>query len=328
MRALICFVFSLLLAPFGGARAGEAPLTPDAERRTEDQTFLTYPEWFLVYSPEEYAEHLEAHRPPSTFPYFGHVGQFWGAYRAIWRETSDRYAFNGEYHTMIGVIGVSTTVEYGLRGTYEKLIGRLTELAGGVDTAEDRLAAEVARDYVRFLDLEPWYKYDYRARLKQVWRAPWFGRGMLRKWERKYALTTEYGAKAIYGWLIGKATGASFAAPKPTTVVAIQRRGSGATELATLPRYTPFTEAATALANDGARFVEIAGNRGVILVTLRTPVAWRAPDAWPYRVLFEQPILTRPEEQRVALVVPVAELGAALGEMSRAPLVVEHVYDY
>ena len=31
---------------------------------------------------------------------------------------------------------------------------------------------------------------------------PWTGPGMLRKWERRFALSTEYGIKALYAQLI------------------------------------------------------------------------------------------------------------------------------
>lgn len=324
IASLLSCLLALLLAP--ALRAQVA--TPDADRRGEDQTFLTYPEWFLVYSPDEYAAHLERGGAPSGFPYFGHVAQFWGAYRSIWRETGQRYAFNGEYHTMIGVIGASTTVEYGLRGAYEKTVGRVSDLTRfGADTDEDRLQREVARDYVDFIALEPWYKYDYWRRVKQVWTdASWLGRAPLRKWERKWALTTEYGAKAIYGWVIGKATHASFDAPKPTTL-AVVRRGDRE-ELMTLPRYAPFTREALALAEQGAEFVEIAGNRGVILVTAQVAEGWRTPDAWPYRTLFRQGILTVGGRERVAVVVPVARLSVALRELSREPFALEHIYDY
>ena len=47
MRA---FVLVALLALAAGLAPAAGPVTPEAERRGEDQTFLTYPEWFLVYS--------------------------------------------------------------------------------------------------------------------------------------------------------------------------------------------------------------------------------------------------------------------------------------
>lgn len=46
-------------------------------KRDESQTYLTLPEWYLVYSPAEYAQYLKD-KPPSGFPYFGSIRQFWG----------------------------------------------------------------------------------------------------------------------------------------------------------------------------------------------------------------------------------------------------------
>ena len=94
-----------------------------------------------------------------------------------------------------------------------------------------------------------------------------------------------------------------------------------------LPRYYNFRLAATRLAEDGSRLVDIAGNDSVILVT-----AWRrsgdAAEAAPYRVLFEQPLLTMPGTARTAYVVPVAELSSFLLRPPAQGLKVEHVYDY
>ncbi len=107
--------------------AGAAPIvTPPEHRRGEDQTFLTFPEWYLVHSPAELAQFLNAQRAPSEFPWGGHIGQFWQGYRAVTHETRD-YPFNGGYHVMVSVIGGSTTVEYGLRAAYESTVGRLAE---------------------------------------------------------------------------------------------------------------------------------------------------------------------------------------------------------
>ena len=143
--------------------AGAAPLaTPVADHRPADQTYLTVPEWFLVFSPEEYARALSpTTRSPSAFPFAGHIGQFWQSYRDAAAECAPLPA-NGGYHVMIAVIGVSTTVEYALKGVYEGVVGRSTELvAGRADTPEDRLGAKVAQDYVDFIKVRPWYEFDF-----------------------------------------------------------------------------------------------------------------------------------------------------------------------
>ena len=74
-----------------------ATAAPEQHRRGEDQTYLTYPEWFLVHSPAEYARFV-ATEQPSNFPFFGHIGQFWDAYRTMTKAMGDSYELNFGYH--------------------------------------------------------------------------------------------------------------------------------------------------------------------------------------------------------------------------------------
>ncbi len=319
-------------------------IVPKEHQRAPDQTFLTFPEWYLVYSPAEYATFVKD-RNPSDFPFLGHVTQFWDSYRAVYNATKDRYPFNAGYHVMIMVIGVSTTVEYALRCAYETLVGRVAELTrSGGATPEDRFGAMVAQDYVDFIRVEPWYKYDFLGKLKRLWReTPFWGPDLIRKWERKYALTTEYLIKAGYGWLIKLGTQSSFDAPLPVTAVVLDswpedlsakhpalkliNRQTDGKVLATLPRYQAFTAASLQLAQSGTRFVEIAGNSSDILISVLLPAGEipKLPDA---QVLFTQRILTASARQRVAWVTPVASLSNLLNELTARGFEVEHIYDY
>lgn len=317
---------------------------PKAHQRGAEQTFLTFPEWYLVYSPAEYAAFVKD-QAPSGFPFIGHIRQFWQSYRAVYGATRKDYSFNAGYHVMIMVIGGSTTVEYALRSAYETLIGRLTELARthGM-TEEDRLAARVAQDYVDFIRVQPWYEYDFFGKLEALWTQTGLaGPDLLRKWERKYALTTEYGIKAIYGWLIRKATKASYDEPLPVTAVLVDRlprgieqelpelkvleRRPGGPVLITVPRYQAFSDYATALAKRGVGFEEIAGNRSAILVSALVPRSWQ-PGRGDVNVLFTQPVITQPATMRVALVMPVDSLAPVLNALSGPGVQLEHVYDY
>lgn len=345
-RRAIAVALGLLMMALGvcSMPGVQRDVTPPDHRRAPEQTFLTYPEWFLVFSPAEYADFVRDH-DPSDFPFLGHIGEFWQAYAAVYRATRHRYPMNWGYHTMIMVIGSSTTVEYAIRSAYETLVGRLTELTRTHGpTAEDRYAARVAQEYVDFIRVEPWYKFDFAARLRGLWTGTsLWGPDALRKWERKYALTTEYGVKAGYGWLIGKLTAQAYDAPLPVTAVVLDRppaedlramprlqllaREADGSVLATVPRYQAFTDYALALARQGVRITEVAGNRGPILVSLIVPVAW-SPGALPVRVLFTQPILTRPGSRRVVLTTPVGSLTTLLRAVQASGLSVEHIYDY
>jgi hypothetical protein len=341
-RSALLLVAALLTAP-GSLRAGDAVVTPPEHRRAADQTFLTFPEWFLVYSPAEYAAFVKTH-PPSEFPFLGHVGQFWSSYGAVYRATRGAYPFNAEYHVMIGVIGVSTAVEYALRSAYENLVGRLTALtADGGRTDEDRFSARMAQDYVDFIRVRPWYEYDFWRELRRLWREPpLVAPGMLRKWERRYALSTEYLVKALYARAIGSGSQAAYGAAAPTTAALLDRLPDGieaelkelhvlrrfpdGSALVTLPRYAAFTDHAAALAARGVSFREIAGNRDAILVSAIVATGSAPPQG--ARVLFTQPILTQPGRERVAVVASVGSLSSLLDQLGRDGRELEHVYDY
>lgn len=342
MKALLRIL--LLLLHVTGAQGAERPqtATPEAQRRGPEQTYLTFPEWYLVHSPAEYADFVQRDGRPSDFPFIAHVRQFWSSYATVWRATREDYAFNFGYHVMIAVIGSSTSVEYALRASYETLIGRLSELCGGsAPTAEDRFGARVAQDYVDFIRVRPWYEYDFLDKLVRLWTETGLqGPAPLRKWERKYALTTEYGVKAGYAWLIRLATRAAYEVAAPTTTVLLDSRptispGMGirivredeSGVLADLPRYEAFKIAANSVAAQGIAFREIAGNSGDILLSVIAPQDWTPPQG--SRVLFTQPILTRPGRLRVALVLSVATLSSQLQALGREPgTTLEHVYDY
>lgn len=303
--------------------AGTASTMPAQHHRGPEQTFLTVPEWFLVFSPEEYATFLQD-KSPSQFPFFGHIGQFWQSYSAVTDATSE-YPFNTGYHVMVSVIGLSTTAEYGLKGLYERLIGRFTELiSGGATTTEDAIAADTAQAYVDFIKHTPWFEFDFTEPLADVWsKADAVGADPWRKWERKYALTSEYAVKAGYGWLIGKATRASYDRPSPYTYAIVRAKGSR--ELVQLPRHQAFTDSATALAQKGADFVEIAGNRGDILVSIIVPRDAQVPAR--AKALYRQPILTQPQKERQALILQIDDLGSFLRSAGPSTFV-EHVYDF
>jgi hypothetical protein len=93
---------------------------------------------------------------------------------------------------------------------------------------------------------------------------PAHGPHPLRKWERRYALTTEYLVKALYGKLIEKATRTAYEVPREVTAVVLDgppcstvagfqtlSELPGGQALVLLPRYQAFTGASMALAQCG-----------------------------------------------------------------------------
>jgi hypothetical protein len=316
------------------------PLTPARDVRPPDQTFLTYPEWFLVFSPKEQAEYFKQHTS-TTFPYMKHVDQMWKGYDMVYQQIKGNYPFNTGYHVMIMVIGGSTTVEYGLKAWYETVAGRVTDL-GNELTDEDRLDQHYMANYVSFIEDTPWYEYNFNHQLKNLWMGTsFFGPHFLRKFERKYFLTTELLVKSGYGWLIKQGTKASYEPALLNTAVVIDRlpehlksspkiknvrQLNSGWYLVDLPRYADFNTAVAQLAPQGVTFKEIAGNNSAIMLTALSnkPIY----DTREVKAIFTQPIVTKAGLNRIALVTRVENLSWLLRILKLKGVTIEHIYDY
>lgn len=318
------------------------PLTPTEHVRPADQTFLTYPEWFLVHSPAEIADYAHS-RTTTTFPYMAHVRQLWQSYGIMYDQIRESFPFNTGYHIMIWVIGVSTTVEYALKALYETVVGRLTNPANGaVVTDEDRFNAQFTQDYVDFIRVRPWYEFDFTARIpKLLGGTSFFGDHFFRKLDRKYMLLTELLVKAGYGYLIKLGTKASYDEALTTTAVIVDKLPPtlptscttttqtypDGSALLMLPRYEAFHPAVSALVQQGVSFREIAGNNSAILLTLLAPETWQ-PVSPDFRLVFTQPIITKPGLKRVALVTTVGTLHRTVRYVDTQHVRIEHIYDF
>jgi FAD/FMN-containing dehydrogenase len=309
--------------------------------RAEDQTLLTLPEWCIVYSADEYARFLGSGGRPSGFPFFRSIAQFWGLYRAVLRETRAAYPFNWGYHAMIAVIGASYSVEYAVKGLYEGTVGRITELVS-TDTAEDAFLRGVAQDYAAFVHHTPWYAFGFARGLAGLWGLPIVdGFATLRKWERRFAGSAELAFKSAWGWAMGKASGAAYDPEADRILAWVRAPSRGAlqldgvrildppdarSELIALPRYEPFTKAVNELSRRGVQFVEIAGNRRIVL-TVIAPREWELPGDGA-REVREWPILTDPEHKRVALSIGVERLHQEIPRFEASGAAIDHLYDY
>ena len=179
--------------------------------RAEDASFLEYAEWYIVWSYREKATWQQAH-PPSGFPYFGAIGQYWGGYCCSYEVVRGRYPFNLGDHVMLAVIGTSFTAEYALKGAYEESIGRFTEWTAGHDPVEeDRYAARVARNYGDFVEDRPFYEFSFGHALRGLWsETKLWGPHAVRKWERKLWLSLDYGVEALYCGMIELSSHAAY----------------------------------------------------------------------------------------------------------------------
>ena len=242
---------------------------------------------------------------------------------------------------MLAVIGTSASVENLLKGLYEGSIGRVTEWVATTDTDEDRYAAAVAADYAHFMHAVPWYDYPFGHAFRALWaNTSLRGPHPLRKWERKFALSLEYGVKAIYGSLIRLGSKsvygdedewiAAWVDRLPTDAFADARIRLTTTladgsALVSIKRYEPFTAVVSTLTAQGARFRDVAGNRRMVITAIGSSApAFDSEDA---RVLFAIEQLTS-RNQRFVIEARVDAIGGVLDAVTRAGLTLEHLYDY
>ncbi len=297
------------------------PLTPAKDVRPADQTFLTFPEWFLVFSPEEQANYFK-HTTATTFPFMNHIKQIWGSYHIINDQIKDNFPTNTGYHFMIWVIGSSATAEYAIKAWYETVIGRITD-TGTPLTEEDKFNAKFTQDYVDFIKDLPWYAFDFKSRLVDLWtNTPFSGDNLLRSMERRYMLTSELLVKYGYGKLIGLGTQGIYEEALLTTAVVLDNDS-----LLNLPRYDKFAKAALDVAVSGHSFKEIAGNTSAIMITVMVPAA--IEPSFPNTVtVFTQPVASDLRYKRVAVATTVKNLSALLLDLHAKGINVEHVFDF
>ena len=317
------------------------PLVDAADRRSEGDSFLSYPEWYIVHAYADLAG-VTRQGSESDFNYAMAVRGFWTSLCGATRQASMIGGATFDQRVTDYIIGLSFTAEMAIKGAWERTIGTVTAwLRGPQRTAEDDYALSVADRYAAFLQQTPWYRFPFAATLRDFWTSvPAAGPHMPRKVERRIALTLEWGGKALYAQAMAALAGASPADLRIRSVV----RGLTGDDLAAMPqittirtldddltlvetpRYEAFTGILRALAARGRSVVEIAGNRRV----LTTVIARRdGPlDTGGATVLFSLPIQSRPDWRRVGLASDVGHLTAQIGSMERQGATFEHAYDY
>lgn len=257
-------------------------------RRKLNNTFFTFPEWYIVYSFEDFGRFLDR-SSESHFNYLGHIFGFWRSFCTINRAVPATGESLADVKTMIYVIGVSYSAEYAIKGLYENTFGRVFEwIRGEKRTPQDEYARALMQDYAAFLYTIPWYKYPFREKLDGLMAISAPTPSPLRTWERDFALGAEYFVKIGYASLIQKALDASndneprdimFAvATLPPEVLAREprikpiRALTPQWQLVETPRYKAFTEILQSLLEQGFGVAEIAGNHDILITVI-------APDA-------------------------------------------------
>lgn len=302
-------------------KSNKNPLTPKKDERPADQTFLTFPEWYLVFSPEEQANYFKK-QTSTSFPFMSHTRQIWESYHIVNNQIKGNFPTNKDYHFMIWVIGTSASIEYSIKAWYETIIGRITDTYTP-KTDEDIFNAKFTEDYVTFIKDRPWYEFDFKTRLKNLWTESTFiGDNFFRKMERKYILTSELLVKWGYAKLIGIGTKQVYEEALPITTVVLADN-----TIINLPRYDKFNQAITELSKQGKSFKEIAGNNSAILLTVLMPTN-KQINFENTQTVFTQPLSSDTSNQRIALAIPVSRLNGLLKLIDKENIKIEHIFDY
>lgn len=311
--------------------------------RGEEQTFLTVPEWYLVFAPHEYANYLDQGQDPSRFPFLDAIDEYWTLYDRVSAISAQNYPENAEYRTMLQVIGISTTVEYLAKWGYEATLGRATRWsANHNDVPEEQIMRQAHRAYSKLIYDEPWYEFDFGGWIPKIWSTTnFFGPNFIRKTERKLLFTAEFSVKAIYAGLIKKAVlSTSGETDKKIYLTAIApadidppifpgvtiHAAEGNRSLLSVPRWGGFTTTLPKLASAGWRFEDISGNHQIV-VSLTGNTSSHFSEL-PGRELFRSRIVAAPEKQRTIILVPVATLNQFLLQVTQSELTLEHIFDY
>jgi len=318
-------------------------------RRPLEDSYFSYPEWYIVWSYEERAQYLPKNLP-SGFPYFASIGQYWKSYCFICGLTQGRHQFNFGDHLSSMVLGGSFALEYSIRGAYEQTIGRLSEWTSSHELVEeDAYAARVAREYADFVYIRPFYEFHFGHALAQLWKeTPLWGKHPIRKWERKFILSVDFGIEAVYAHAMLFASHVTYGAESDETYTWVEnvpetlfrdfprfkvdqekaQEVSRQSYVAIIPRYQEFTELAVKLAERDVHFVQVAGN-DEIMVTVVVPRGWTyALPAGDGTLLFTENVLTQPGAKRIALECRVRALPTLIRHFTSAGIKIEHIYDY
>jgi len=336
---LLCIPVAYVeLACRGDATAQtSSPLITDPPfQRHEANTYLTYPEWHIVFAYDDLAKTLKT-SDEYAFPYFSSIRGFWSSTCTLMRTADGHGGADFETRSMIHVIGVSFTLEMAIKAAYEETIGRATAWwRGGAKTPQDKVIADIAVNYSAFLRQTPWYEYPFTREVKALWAAP--TDGFVRGWERRLGISAEFLAKAAYAKVLA---GAAATAPAQLEIRSVVT-GLDPTALASIPdvkviaardrgieietpRYDLFTRILVEIARSGGTVLDIAGNDDIM-------VSLTVPDGASTSLASGTIILRMKRSgvpgERLLVNVKVTDLAAFLNAHPLGDPGLEHIFDY
>jgi FAD/FMN-containing dehydrogenase len=309
--------------------------------RDEAQSFLTVPEWYLVFNPKEYADYLDAGNNPSDFPFFASIDEYWALYDRSMKLVSSAYAENEEYNTMLNVIGVSITLEYTAKMLYENTVGRFFSwFSNGIISDEEKTIIAAQRAYSDFIYDKAWYEFRFMPWVKEVWRVSntaksnWF-----RKVERTIFFTLEFTFKACYAKLIEWAADASYEEPVTDIYLMVSTADTLKTstelrivheqnekKIVSITRWGVFTKTILEIADKNIDVVEIGGNDEIVVSVLvdNTQKEIFTND----QLLYTSNMVSKTGLERQVYLLPVKRLLSFVRQAQEKSVEVEHVFDY
>lgn len=307
--------------------------------KDEGQSFLTVPEWYLVFNPEEYADFLEAGNNPSDFPYYASIAEYWNLYDRSMKLVSEAYPPNDEYTTMLNVIGISITMEYAAKMLYENSVGRVFSwFSNGTLSDQEKVIIEAQRAYSDMIYDKAWYEFQFMPWVKKVWRVSnkaesnWF-----RKVERSLFFTAEFTFKATYAKLIEWAAQASYEEPVTDIYLIVSATDTLQTngldvvhdqddkKIIRIPRWGAFTKEILRISDRDVDIIEIAGNDEIVVSTLARKNATPLSNG---ELLYTSRVVTDTQFERHVYLLPVSRLLLLVREARNREMELEHVFDY
>lgn len=307
--------------------------------KDEAQSFLTVPEWYLVFNPKEYADFLEAGNNPSDFPFYRSIDEYWTLYDRSIKLVSQAYPHNDEYVTMLDVIGVSITMEYTAKMLYENSVGRMFSwFSNGTLSDEEKVIIEAQRAYSDMIYDKAWYEFAFMPWVGKVWavsntaNSNWF-----RKMERTLFFTAEFTFKAGYAKLIEWAAKASYEEPVTDIYLLISANDSlqtsglnivheqGDKKIIKIQRWGAFTKEILRISDHNLTIDDVAGNDEIVVSVL---VPKNAEPLSNTELLYKSKVVIDPELERHVYFLPVNRLLPFVTDVTNKGFQVEHVFDY
>lgn len=327
--------------------ASEFAIADEGYARLQGDSFLTFPEWYIVHAYNDLAG-VTARSSESGFDYLASIKGFWTSLCNATKQASASGPASADQKATNYIIGFSFTAEMALIGAYERTIGTLTEwTTGGRKTAEDEFNVALLKEYGAFLYQTPWFRFPFGEKLRQFWHETPFVPS-IRAVERRVSLSAQYGGRYGYAALIRFIAGYD---PADLTIhsvvgglepselqtiagVKLLREVVGANGqrgiLVETARYAEFDAFVRELGrHSGAMLLEVAGNHR-ILITIVGPAA--ISDATLAgsggTAIFSLPIQSSPGSKRVGIDMPVRALVKNVDRADAAGYRFEHAYDY